>query len=261
MPELKRLTQDDLDRILAAIAGDGACIVEDLLPDSLCDALLADFDPHLAAMEPGIDELGYRDEFYGTKTKRLHGLFSKSPRMVDVLTHPFLTGLAHRLFVDSGLARDVRLSNTELMVLHQDQEVQTFHTDGYSWHRAQTLVDGEILISANVALTEFVADNGATRVVPGSHQWTAGREPEAHEICLAQMPKGAALVYSGNVLHSGGANRLKSRRVGLYLGYIPSWLRPIENQLITNVADDIMALPEAAKRLLDVTANGFTVYA
>jgi ectoine hydroxylase-related dioxygenase (phytanoyl-CoA dioxygenase family) len=261
MPELKRFIQDDMDRILAAIAAEGACIVEDLLPEPLCDALLADFDPHLDAMEPGVDELGYRDEFYGTKTKRLHGLFSKSPRMVDVLTHPFLIGLAERLFVDSGFARDVRLSNTELMVLHQDQQVQTFHTDGYSWRRAQTLVDGEILVSANIALTRFSVENGATRVVPGSHRWVAGREPEPHEICFAEMPQGAALIYSGNVLHSGGANRLESRRVGLYLGYIPSWLRPIENQLVTNDPADIMALPETAKRLLDVTASGFTVYA
>lgn len=261
MAELERLNPDDVDGILAAVAADGACIVEGLLPQSLCDALLGDFDPHLALQPAGVDELGYRDDFYGAKTQRLHGLFSKSAHMAGVLTHPLLTGLARRMFVDSGFARDIRLSNAELMVLHQDQDVQTFHADAASWHRARTLADREILVSANIALTEFCVANGATRVVPGSQQWAPDREPGPGEICYAEMPQGAALVYSGNVLHSGGANRLRNRRVGLYLGYIPSWLRPIENQLVTNAVDDVLALPEAAKRLLDVSSNGFTVYA
>jgi hypothetical protein len=191
-----------MDRILAAIAAEGACIVEDLLPEPLCDALLADFDPHLDAMEPGVDELGYRDEFYGTKTKRLHGLFSKSPRMVDVLTHPFLIGLAERLFVDSGFARDVRLSNTELMVLHQDQQVQTFHTDGYSWRRAQTLVDGEILVSANIALTRFSVENGATRVVPGSHRWVAS--PRCHRAQPSSTPATCCIPAGPTASRAGG---------------------------------------------------------
>ncbi len=261
MAELKRLHRGDADGILDAVAADGGCIVEDLLPADLCDALLTDFDAHLDDMALGIDELGYRDNFYGAMTKRLHGLFSKSPRMVEVLTHPLLVTLARRLFVDSGMARDIRLSNAELMVLYRDQDVQEFHADAGSWPRARKMEQGEILISANCALTEFTASNGATRVVPGSHRWPAARSPDDGEVCLAEMPQGAALIYSGNVLHSGGANGEDERRVGLYLGYIPSWLRPIENQLVTNNPADVMALEEAARSLLDVSPGGFTVFA
>ena len=59
------------------------------------------------------------------------------------------------------------------MVLAKDQGVQEFHTDGASWRRVQTAEKAngnEILISANCALTDFTATNGATRVVPGSHK-------------------------------------------------------------------------------------------
>jgi len=261
MTALDHIEATDVAGIEAALARDGACIALGVLPEALCQALLDDFDPHLEAMDWGLDDLGYRDEFYGTRTKRLHGLFSRSSRMVHVLTHPLFLALGERLFLATGLAREVRLSNAELMVLNQDQPAQTFHTDAVSWKRAQQTLADELLVSANCALTEFTASNGATRVVPGSHRWPAGREPRDDEVCLATMPRGAALIYTGNTIHSGGANHEPTARVGLYLGYIVSWLRPIENHLVTNRPEDVFALPEAAQRLLDVVPGGFAPYA
>ncbi len=261
MATLRQFDSTQVEEILAAVAEDGACIALNVLPAELCTALLADFQSHLDELDWGIDELGYRNQFYGDQTKRLHGLFSRSPRMVEVLTNPLFLSLARRMFVESGLSSDVRLSNTELMVLSQGQHNQEFHSDAASWRRVQQRESEEILISANCALTEFTATNGATRVVPGSHLWTEPRTPEEDEVCLAVMPRGAALIYSGNAVHSGGANTETQARVGLYLGYIVSWLRPIENQLVTNNPQDILALPEDAQRLLDVSPGGFTVYA
>jgi ectoine hydroxylase-related dioxygenase (phytanoyl-CoA dioxygenase family) len=267
MPELESFPQNaPTTAILAAIARDGACIVNDVLDVDFCDEIRADFDSHLEALPWGDDQLGYQDAFYGQKTKRLHGLFSKSPRMVDALTNPVLLQVARGLLLGDQRARDIRLSNTELMVLGQDQPEQVFHTDGSSWHRAQRQEQAldplnEILVSANIALTPFTSSNGATRVVPGSHLWAPDREPQADEICQAIMPKGAALLYSGNVIHSGGANETKITRIGLYLGYVVSWLRPLENYLVTNQPADIFALPDEAQQLLDISPGGFTVIA
>ena len=264
MVALQQIEASQVDDIQAAVAADGACIALNVLSNDLCDALISDFQPHLDDMPWGTDELGYRDNFYGQQTKRLHGLFSKSPRMQEVLTHPLFLTLAERLFIEPRIANEVRLSNTELMVLAKDQGVQEFHTDGASWRRIQSAEKAngnEILISANCALTEFTETNGATRVVPGSHRWEDDRVPTDEEVCLAVMPKGSALIYTGNAIHSGGANAEDAARFGLYLGYIVSWLRPIENQLVTNAAEDILALPEQARRLLDVSEGGFTVFA
>lgn len=261
MTQLHTLSAPGAADIIECLEQDGACIVEGLLDDAQCTRLLADFAPHLDAIPMGEDDLGYRDDFYGLCTRRLHGLFSKSPAMEGVLTHPLLLAIAEQLFVASGMARDLRLSNCELMVLSKGQGDQTFHTDGVSWRRAQQHEDGEILVSANIALTPFRATNGATRVVPGSHRWPADRAPEEHEVCRAEMPRGAALVYTGNVIHSGGSHVEDEPRAGLYLGYIPSWLRPIENQMITNKPADLFDLGERAQRLLDISPGGFTVYA
>jgi ectoine hydroxylase-related dioxygenase (phytanoyl-CoA dioxygenase family) len=262
MPELETLHSHEQEAIVTAVARDGACIVADLLDSTQCAALLDDFKQHLTDMPWGVDELGYKSDFYGAQTKRLHGLFSKSKHMEAVLTHPLLLQLANSVLLDEKKSRDFRLSNAELMVLAEHQTVQEFHTDAGSWFHAQRLeAPQEILLSANIALTDFTASNGATRVVPGSHLWERGRIPQPHEITQAIMPKGAGLIYSGNVIHSGGANSDADIRVGLYLGYVVSWLRPLENQLITNDAEDILALGDRAKQLLDIVPGGFTVIA
>lgn len=260
MPDLERLDVGARAKILDALHRDGACIVLNALDIRVCESLLEDFEPHLDQVAWGANDLGYQDDFHGVKTKRLHGLFSKSAAMGDVLTNPFMLRCAAGLLIDSAVATDLRLSNAELMVLGKSQGAQMFHTDAASWPRAQKLDDHELLVSVNYALTDFTHTNGATRVVPGSHHWDSGREPTADEICLATMPRGSALVYTGSAVHSGGANEENELRVGLYLGYIASWLRPIENQLITNRPEDIFALPEDAQRLLDVVPGGITIY-
>lgn len=261
MPDLEHIDSKDSDELLRAVNEHGACIARDVLPESLCDELVSDFNHHLSSADWGADEIGYQDAFYGTKTKRLHGLFSKSPRMVDVLMQPAFMALANSMLVESGVSNDIRLSNAELMVLSKDQDNQMFHTDAASWARAQQSESQEILVSANCALTDFTSTNGATRVVPGSHRWARDRQPREDEVCLALMPKGSALIYTGNAIHSGGANQEDMLRIGLYLGYMASWLRPLENQLITNDPKDLTGLPKATQRLLDITPGGITVYA
>lgn len=261
MAELQSLPSSNEAALFAALEQDGACIALDVLSVDDCISLLQDFSSHLDKLSVGVDELGYREEFYGKQTQRLHGLFSKSTLMEAVLVQPLMLALCKRLLLDSGLARDVRLSNAELMVLHQGQEQQVYHSDAASWHLAQRLESRELLLSANYALTAFTQDNGATCVVPGSHRWVPDRKPNPEEVCQAIMPQGSVLLYSGNVLHAGGANITCEPRTGLYLGYMASWLRPLENHLLTNKAQDIHALSSRAQQLLDVTPGGFTVYA
>ena len=261
MPALREIPATALDDIQQAVTDDGACIALNALAPELCDELVKDFSGSLDDLNWGVDEIGYRNDFYGNRTKRLHGLFTRSSRMVDVLTHDTFLAIARRMLVDTGIGHDIRLSNAELMVLGEGQANQEIHSDAASWHRAQRLMDEEILVSANCALTDFTATNGATRVVPGSHRWEAGRQPTEAEICLAIMPRGAALIYSGNVLHSGGANQEQQLRIGLYLGYVVSWLRPLENQLITNQPEDILNLPEDVRQLLDISPGGISIYA
>jgi ectoine hydroxylase-related dioxygenase (phytanoyl-CoA dioxygenase family) len=71
------------------------------------------------------------------------------------------------------------------------------------------------------------------------------------------MPAGSALVYSGRVIHSGGRNETDDLRIGLYFGYVPTWLRPLENaaQLLPESVSD--ALVPDTRRMLGFYGGGF----
>ena len=257
MPELQRLTRAcESESIWQALAEDGAVVVEGLVEPALLDRLLADLQPHLDAApwcNTGAEELS--DEFFGLKTKRLHGLLARSPAFAELLQHPLLLEMAKTLVGPN--ARDLRLSTGELMALGTGETPQMLHRDADSWLRLPP-PRPEILASANVALTDFTEHNGATVVVPGSHRWPRERKAEPAECARACMPRGAALLYSGEVLHGGGRNDTEELRIGLYVGYLASWLRPIENHLITNGLEAVRTAPEPVRRLLDFTADGWT---
>ncbi len=82
------------------------------------------------------------------------------------------------------------------------------------------------------ALTDFTADNGATRILPGTH--TSATNPELgreyEDAIAAAMPKGAVLVFNGSVWHGGGANQTSARRVGIAMNYCAGFIRQQENQ-------------------------------
>ncbi len=244
------------DEIQGALERDGAVIVSDFLSQDAVDALARDFAPHLAAVDWGNTDAGEPDEFFGFRTKRLHGLLARSPHFADLITDSLLLALCERIL--GPHCRDYRVSTGELMALGRGEDRQTLHRDADSWLHVPK-PRPELLVSANVALTEFTEKNGATVVTPGSHRWPPERRASEAERCQAVMSRGSALLYSGDVLHGGGANQTDEVRIGMYLGFVLSWLRPLENHLITNGEAAIRATPARAQRLLDFSEAGWDV--
>ena len=81
------------------------------------------------------------------------------------------------------------------------------------------------MITALWALDDFTADNGATRIVPGSHLRRAGK-PEAAEAVPAEMPAGSVLLFSGRLYHGAGANTTGRPRLGVVIDYVQNGRHP-----------------------------------
>ena len=85
-------------------------------------------------------------------------------------------------------------------------------------------------VNVILALSEFTEANGATRLVPGSHQWDHyPASPPVYESIAAEMPKGGALFTLGSIYHGGGENRSSETRHGMTVAYVANWIRPQEN--------------------------------
>jgi ectoine hydroxylase-related dioxygenase (phytanoyl-CoA dioxygenase family) len=249
---LTRVPADDTDALLAALERDGGAIALDYLPAPQLRTLRGDFERAMAGMAWGHNDDDHPDEFSGLTTKRFRGLPKYSAAVEAVLTDRRLLRMSRHC-----LGERIVISTAELMAIGPGEVRQRFHRDGDSWRRAA--LSDDILFSANIALTEFHRDNGATVVVPGSHRWPAMRDPDASEICYAEMPAGAALLYRGRIVHCGGANATTAPRIGLYVGYIPSWLRPIENFAVTVGSERLARLARETQELLCYHKSGFHV--
>lgn len=78
-------------------------------------------------------------------------------------------------------------------------------------------------VSALAFLDEYGPDNGATRLVPGSHRpgvRDAAIDADEESRCLfVQGQAGDILVFDADLLHAGSLNRSGARRRSLLIGY------------------------------------------
>ena len=107
-----------------------------------------------------------------------------------------------------------------------------------------------------IALVDFTAENGATRVAPGSHRWPHDRMARPTSSCPPRWPPGRPFVYLGSTLHGGGANVTTDvRRRGMHVSYCLGWLRTEENQYLSTPIDVVRTLPRESQALLGYAAH------
>jgi ectoine hydroxylase-related dioxygenase (phytanoyl-CoA dioxygenase family) len=242
---LVRLARDaPASDVAASLDEHGYALVEDVLDPADTAGRLAALDGLFAETPTG------RNSFEGYHTKRIYAVFAKTRAFDDLAVHPILlAALDHALGPHYQFSAPVALQigpGEAAQALHRDEDVYPLTKP----HRP-------VVVNSMWALTDFTVDNGATRLIPGSHRWPEDRRPapDASETVTVTMPAGSVLIYLGGLWHSGGANTTDRPRPGLLLEYVVSWLRPQETHLVAVPPDVARTLPERLQELL-----GYNVY-
>jgi ectoine hydroxylase-related dioxygenase (phytanoyl-CoA dioxygenase family) len=92
-------------------------------------------------------------------------------------------------------------------------------------------------------------ENGATRIVPASHEGPA-RKPDTSEVVPVEMPAGSVLLFSGRLYHGAGASISDRPRLGVAIDYIQPWLRPCEAHTLSADPAQVRLLPQRLQELL-----------
>jgi len=241
-----------LPDLLSVLDRDGAVVVRDMLAPAIVAALRAELGPTEHATGGGPREA---DEgvvrFWGGRTKRFASLARRSETFAaQVLVHPLLGAVADALLLPH--CEQYWLNTGQMMIIGPGERAQYLHRDADNWPHLCAPDGPEVTVSCMFALSDFDAEVGATRVVPGSHRWDDySREAADHETTQAAMPAGAGMIYTGRVLHGGGANRTAEVwRWGMHLSYVVGWLTPEEAGCLGIEPDRARTLPPRAQQLL-----------
>jgi ectoine hydroxylase-related dioxygenase (phytanoyl-CoA dioxygenase family) len=192
-------------------------------------------------------------EFYGHHTIRLDGLPSKSKTFLEVMQSPLICGVADELLLPS--CDDYLLNTGQLIQIGPNEMPQSLHRDEDAWNYLES-PKHLLQVEAMFALTDFTLQNGATRVVPGSHLWPKDRQPLPQEVLQAEMKAGSALFYLGTTIHGGGANTTENEwRRGMFFGFVVGWLRTEENMFLTVPIEEVRKMPRRVQELLGYKAH------
>lgn len=210
--------------LVETLKTDGACVVEGVLDAAGLATMKSECMPFIDATEAG------RDDFTGRKTTRTGALVARSQACRDAVMQPTIVDGAKAFL--APYCETIQLHLTQFIRIKPGQGVQPLHRDRLAWG-GYLLPTLEPQFNTIWAITDFTKENGATNVIPGSNTWGPERTPSRDEVDYAEMDAGSVLIYSGSVVHSGGANVSDADRIGLNITYALGWLRQEENQYLS----------------------------
>lgn len=192
---------------------------------AICSGVLT--SDRLADFKARLDGIAARERadqtaWFSHGNQRIFNLINKDRAFLDLIDHPVALHMAK-----TGLGSHVLLSSITANFSLPGNSPQHLHADqGYlpePWIRAET-------VNIIFVLDDFTSDNGATRIVPGSHR--IGVNPTDTELATVPViaPAGSLVCMDGRVWHGTGINRTREGiRRAVFAYYCQPYIRQQEN--------------------------------
>lgn len=203
------------------IAADGFVILPGLLADDQRRAALRALDEVFDREADIADVRRWRTDAY----RVAYMLPAKHRTFLELWDQPELMALAATVLGD-----DFVLAGLNGMSMNPRGPGQPLHRD-----HPVTTAGVTLYLNVVCALDEFTVQNGATRVVAGSHRVDT---PDALQITSAEraeleaaakpltIPAGDAVVFDATIWHAASANTTDAPRRALHLFFCRRWVQP-----------------------------------
>lgn len=230
---------------LAEIESQGYTILPDVIDSEKVAAIAAD----LERLERELKIEPHNNPFEGKDTVRIYNLLVHGPLYAEFAIHPTILPI-----VEGVLSSSCLISSLSSIAIRGGEAAQPIHADDQviplkKPHRA-------IVCNTMWAITDFTEENGATRIIPGSHK--RDHNPAfgtKYESDAAEMKAGSVMIFNGSMWHGGGANQTSNRRVGVAMNYCAGYIRQQENQLLGVPRELVKTMPKRLQELI-----GYSVY-
>lgn len=181
----------------------------------------------------------------GGSAVKLYGLYARNTELMQrVVANPKLIGPLQSL-VGPNVVFVTNRHNHATVNDQRGEPVEGLHRDILQPTRG--------LVTAAVYLQDATIDNGATRLIPGSHElpyvgipqvdgggtWFSDHEEYRgleDQALSVPMPEGSVLLFNGLVFHGVGANRTGASRTSMTLGF--------------RAADELDAYPDNQRQII-----------
>lgn len=234
--------------VVTALKADGACIIDELAPAEVMDRIAAEMEPYLERTPARSTE---------RLTRRTGSLIARSKAVRELVLNELILEIAGTVLDKSKV---IQLSATQIISVLPGEGLMWLHRDEEMWERYPFSVEYETLCATMWALTDFTAENGATRVLPGTHRLPPGTTSDEATAKFAEeqavMSRGSAMLFSGKIFHGAGANKSDSVRRGLAIDYCPGWLRQEENQFLATPLEVAKTLDRKLLGLMGYQQSG-----
>ncbi len=226
---------------IEAIERDGYTIIEDVLEPHCVEAIgkrVREIEKETLGGEP----LNGSCQLRTVGLLQLDPLFREIPVLPDVI--PVIQGI---------LGFDCLLTEFSAIDVLPGERKQPIHADDALIPLPRPYQP--VVCTCMVAIDDFTIENGATRLLPGSHQ-TAGVPGDGTDyrevagMIAAEMRAGSVIAFNGSLLHQAADNESDAPSLGLEVSYCAPWVRTSTNFFLSIPQEEVTQYPRPLMELL-----------